>query len=151
MTIIVKLSNELKYDKKGEPNHKTFELELIAPSRDDRKFCRKLKQRVSRGLTNAVAQMGGKQEEPKPGDEGKMPTGEEIMAILGSCDPSILDFGDFCEKMETELLPFIIVDKDIPLNATLSKQIDADDWEMIIGTWIVNFTLDSQTEKVGKP
>ena len=145
--MIVKLTSEIKYSKKGGTGNKTFEVELVAPSRNDRKFCRQLKQRVSRALTDVVKQYGGDTNNEQ--NDGVMPTGDEIMAMLSSCNPDILDYGEFCEKMEKSMLPFINIDDGISLKPLLSDQISSDDWELIIGEWIVNFILESQVKKVG--
>lgn len=137
--MIFKLSEKLTYDKEGG-SAETFELELIAPSKQDKKFKRKVKQMVNSGMLSLqdIAQEGNKVDNK---DDPKM-TGKDFMSLMSATDPKKFDYPEFCEFMEKSLVDFIKVDDKVNMTSLLMDKLDVDDQENLIGDWVVNFILD---------
>lgn len=137
--MIFKLSEKLTYDKSGG-SAETFELELVAPSKQDKKFKRKVKQMVNSGMLSlqSIAQEGNKADN----DENTSMTGKDFMSLMSATDPKKFDYPEFCDFMEKSLIDFIKVDDKVNMTSSLMDKLNDDDQENLIGEWVVNFILD---------
>ena len=142
--VTFKLSSVLKFDKDGTPGNETFDLILKAPSYNERKFARKLKQRLTEAMMYVTRQAKTETVVDKEDDkEEEEMDGKSILFMLQSVPENGLDWSEFAEWFLNSCAAVVSVDEGIGLNSLLVSQISIDDGDSLVGTYLANFTYPS--------
>lgn len=153
-SVTFKLDTPLKFDSKdGTPNNETYELVLKAPSYNERKFARKLKQRLTEAMMYMTHQSRGdasKKEEAPKKDEEVMDS-QAILFMLQSVPEGILDWSEFADWFSENCKSVVCVDEGVGLTSALVKQLEVDTMDTLIGTYLANFTWISLMKDTGSP
>lgn len=146
-----KLSSVITFDKDGSPGQESFELILKAPSYNERKFARKLKQRLTEAMMYVTRQ--GKAETTVEKDDGKEEEmdGKSILFMLQSVPESVLDWSEFAEWFGNSCSTVVSVDEGVGLTSALISQMSIDDVDSMVGTYLANFTWPSLMSGTGSP
>ena len=145
-TINFKLATPIKFDKEGTPNQESYELVLRAPSYNERKFARKLKQKLTSAMMYVNRQNSPGPQATKPAEEEKEikkddeMDGQSILFMLQSVPENILDWSEFADWFVENCSTVISVDEGVGLTSALYFQMDIDSVDMMIGTYLANFT-----------
>ena len=147
-TINFKLSSAIIFDKDGSPGQESFELILKAPSYNERKFARKLKQRLTEAMMFVTRQPRSEAEVVEGKEEEEM-DGKSILFMLQSVPESVLDWSEFAEWFGNSCSPVVSVDDGVQLTSALISQMSIDDVDSMVGTYLANFTYPSLMKGTG--
>ncbi len=129
------LSTPLKYHYRGDEVEAAF-IVLSAPTSRHMKECSKIKQAFMRAIPDSDADATG-----EGGDMSKV-TGHEIMAMIAASDKVELGHVlDTAKKLFTSGLAMI--EGETRLTSHLVDEMSLDDFELMTGEYIANFTLPS--------
>tara|TARA_R110000772_G_C13310322_1_gene440399 strand:- start:9652 stop:10125 length:474 start_codon:yes stop_codon:yes gene_type:complete len=153
-TINFKLSSAIVFDKDGTPGQESFELILKAPSYNERKFARKLKQRLTEAMMYVTRQASAQAAQAAPTanevekEDDKM-DGQSILFMLQSVPENILDWSEFAEWFVSNCSTVISVDEGVGLTTALVSQMSIDDADSMVGNYLANFTWPSLMKGTG--
>ena len=149
--VTFKLEKALKFDSKdGTPNNEAYELVLKAPSYNERKFARKLKQRLTEAMMYVTRQSSGEtKKEAEVPKEDEVMDSQAILFMLQSVPEGILDWAEFADWFSDNCKSVVSVDEGVGLSSALVKQLDVDTMDSLIGTYLANFTWTSLMKGTG--
>lgn len=145
--VTFKLSSVLKFDKAGTPGNETYELILKAPSYNERKFARKLKQRLTEAMMcvtrQAKTETTVETTVDKEDDKEEEMDGKSMLFMLQSVPENVLDWSEFAEWFLNSCAAVVSVDEGIGLTSLLVSKMTIDDADALVGTYLANFTYPS--------
>lgn len=143
-TVDFKLNKPIKFDKDGTPGNESYCLVLMSPTYNERKFARKLKQRLTEAMMYVTRQAKESTELAKPEAEEDSPMdAKAIMFMLQSVPEKIMDWSEFVEWFCDSCASVIQVDVGVGLSRSLIQQMDLDTVDEMVGTYLANFTWNS--------
>ena len=151
-TIDFKLQNPIKFDKAGVPGNESYCLILQAPTYNERKFARKLKQRLTEAMMYVTRQgkLGDSAEVQIDESKKDEPMdGQSILFMLQSVPENVLDWSAFVDWFTESCASVIFVEEGVGLTISLIKQMDIDVVDEMVGTYLANFTWNSLMKPSG--
>lgn len=139
-----KLNDPLSYATKSGDQETALWIELRPPTTRNRRECAALKQAFFR----AASEQDGSDDESRDGESAEKPTGIGVITIMAMSTKVELP-----EVMEVAAKLFSSgvaqVEGETKLTAKLIESLSQEDFERMIGEYLVNFTLASALEQSG--
>lgn len=139
------LTQDFSYSHKGDQVDARF-IKLTAPTSRHSKECAALKQAFFRAQNSFVAQARESDAEPS----GEKITGDDvIMMMAASKDVDLPDVFDVARKLFTSgTIAVVDGEPGCRLTSALVDKMSQEDFEVMLGEYLVNFTLASSLEKM---